>query len=195
MTLDYRMLTGEVLEASLGDVAALRIEVFREWPYIYEGDLAYEEQYLKPYLTTAGAVLVGAFNGTTLVGAATAMPLTTHDDDFGAAFADSPYDPGDIFYCAESVLLSAYRGHGAGHRFFDFREDAARAQGFRFCAFCAVVRPPDHPARPAGYRPLDAFWRARGYAPARGIIAEFSWKDIGDPEETRKSLQFWIRAL
>lgn len=195
MTLDLHVLTGDVLHAALPDVAALRISVFRDWPYLYDGDLAYEEAYLAPYLTTEGAVLVGAFDNTKLVGAATAMPLCAHDDDFAAAFAGSEYDPAQVFYCAESVLLPKYRGQGAGHRFFDLREEAARAQRFSICAFCSVVRADDHPARPAGYRPLDAFWRARGYTPVAGVVAEFSWKDLGAGEETAKRLQFWARAL
>ncbi len=102
---------------------------------------------------------------------------------------------GAVFYCAESVLLPGYRGQGIGHRFFDLREAHARTMGFTHCAFCSVIRPADHPARPADYRPLDGFWRARGYAPMPGVIAEFSWKDLGEDHETRKPLQFWMRAL
>jgi hypothetical protein len=57
-------------------------------------------------------------------------------------------------------------------------------------------RPPgDHPARPEGYRPLDRFWRARGYAPLDGVVAHFGWRDIGEVEETQKPLQFWMRNL
>jgi hypothetical protein len=57
------------------------------------------------------------------------------------------------------------------------------------------VRPADHPSRPADYRPLDDFWRKRGYAPLPGVVARFAWKDLGEAEETRKTLQFWIRKL
>jgi hypothetical protein len=49
--------------------------------------------------------------------------------------------------------------------------------------------------RPATYRSNDAFWRGRGYAPLPGILAEFSWKDMGDAEESVKPLQFWMRAV
>lgn len=49
--------------------------------------------------------------------------------------------------------------------------------------------------RPAGYRPLDVFWRKRGYAPVTGAIAEHSWKDAGQAEETRKPMQVWLREL
>jgi GNAT superfamily N-acetyltransferase len=100
-----------------------------------------------------------------------------------------------VFYCAESVLLPEYRGQGAGHAFFDAREAHARALGRSHAAFCSVIRPADHPARPADHRPLDAFWTGRGYAPLPGAIAQFRWKDLGEAGQTEKPLQFWTRAL
>ena len=188
-------LRGAALEAALDDVARLRISVFRDWPYLYDGDFAYERRYLEPYRSSAGAILAGAFDGSALIGAATGTPMEDHADDFAAAFAQTGLALNEIFYCAESVLLPAYRGRGLGHRFFDIREAHARALGRRHIAFCAVIRPDTHPARPAEYRPLDAFWRGRGYAPLPGVVARFRWKDIGEAEESAKALQFWIKEL
>ncbi|MEY2961715.1 MAG: hypothetical protein RLZ60_1545, partial [Pseudomonadota bacterium] len=88
-----------------------------------------------------------------------------------------------------------YRGQGAGHVFFDMREAKAKALGRRYVAFCSVMRPEDHPARPADYRPLDGFWRKRGYEKLDGVIARFKWTDHGDAEQTEKPLQFWMKAL
>ena len=195
MTLRIETLTGAALAAALDDVARLRIEVFRAWPYLYDGDLAYEREYLQSYRDSAGAVVVGAFDADRLVGAATGTPLADHADDFAAAFAASTLDMADIFYCAESVLLPAYRGQGAGHGFFDAREAHARELGFAKSAFCSVIRPKEHPLHPTGYTPLDPFWRKRGYRPLPGVVAEFAWKDIGQPKETTKALQFWLRDL
>ena len=195
MTLRIETLTGAALAAALDDVARLRIEVFRAWPYLYDGDLAYERDYLQSYRDSAGAVVVGAFDEDRLVGAATGTPLADHADDFAAAFAASTLDMADIFYCAESVLLPAYRGQGAGHGFFDAREAHARELGFAKSAFCSVIRPKEHPLHPTGYTPLDPFWRKRGYRPLPGVVAEFAWKDIDQPKETTKTLQFWLRDL
>lgn len=188
-------LTGEALDAALDDVAVLRIRVFRDWPYLYDGDLGYERGYLETYRTSDAAILVGAFDGNRLVGAATGTPMADHADDFAAAFDGTGLALNDIFYCAESVLLPEYRGRGVGHRFFDLREAHGRDLGATVSAFCGVVRPLDHPLRPDGYRPLDGFWRKRGYAPLDGAIAWFSWKDVGKTEATRKPLQVWTRAL
>ncbi|MGA0615761.1 GNAT family N-acetyltransferase [Paracoccus sp. KR1-242] len=188
------ILTDDAVAAVLDDLARLRIEVFRTWPYLYDGDLDYERDYLKVY-QAPGAVVVAAYDGARMVGASTGAPMEHHAEDFAAAFAGRPERLDEIFYCAESVLLPDWRGHGLGHVFFDGREAQARALGRRFSAFCSVQRPPDHPLRPADYRPLDDFWRKRGYEPLSGVVAEFDWKDIDAPVSTKKPLQFWMKSL
>lgn len=195
MSVTIRQLTGAALESALDDVANLRIAVFRDWPYLYDGNLFYERRYLATYRDSPSAIVVGAFDGDRLVGAATGTPMENHAEEFGAAFAGTGRVLSEIFYCAESVLLLEYRGRGIGHAFFDLREAHARSLGRRWSAFCRVLRPEDHPLRPADYRPLDAFWRKRGYAPLEGVMAEFSWKDVGEAEESAKPMQFWIKAL
>ncbi|WP_238368055.1 GNAT family N-acetyltransferase [Mesobacterium pallidum] len=195
MSVTTRVLTGAALDAALDDVARLRITVFRAFPYLYDGSLAYERDYLQAYRDSDRAVLVGAFDGVKLVGAATGTPMEDHASDFAAPFAGVGVPLEDIFYCAESVLLADYRGQGVGHAFFDAREAHARALGRKHAAFCGVIRPEDHPERPADYAPLDPFWRKRGYAPLPGVVAKFKWTDVGDSEQTEKPLQFWMRDL
>ena len=51
--IETRRLLGESLGAALEDVARLRIAVFRTWPYLYDGDLAYEQEYLQTYRDSA----------------------------------------------------------------------------------------------------------------------------------------------
>jgi GNAT superfamily N-acetyltransferase len=176
------------------DLARLRIAVFREFPYLYEGSLAYEKSYLGSYFATPAALLViaRAADGR-VVGASTAMPMVDAEPVFREALESAGRDPRRCFYFGESVLLPEFRGHGIGHRFFDERENAALAAGYGTTAFCAVVRPPDHPLRPAGYRPLDAFWNKRGYTHHPEITANLDWLEPGDTGESEHTLSFWMR--
>lgn len=185
----------EARAAALPDLARLRIAVFREWPYLYEGTLAYEERYLAHFIAEPGAVLVVARDGDAIVGAATASPMAGQDDYIRKPFGDAGQDVGRLFYFGESVLLPGYRGHGIGHAFFDHREAGAKAAGADAACFCGVIRPADHPLRPEDARDLGSFWRARGYAPLDGMIAHYDWKDIDQSEETRHPMQFWHRKL
>lgn len=188
-------LTGPDITPVIDALAHLRIRVFREWPYLYDGDAAYEADYLREFAAAPDAVLVVARDAGEIVGAATASPLAAQKPDFRAPFEAEGIDPQTVFYFGESVLLGTYRGRGIGHAFFDHREAQAVRCGAGIASFCAVVRPSDHPARPAGYRPLDAFWRKRGYAPVEGMIGAFDWRDIGQSEETPHPMQFWMRRL
>ena len=195
MTLTYQVLDGDAVAAALDDLARLRIDVFADWPYLYAGSLDYERDYVATYRDAQNAILVAAKDGDRIVGAATGTPMEDHASDFAAPFAATGIPLTDIFYCAESVLLADYRGQGAGHVFFDMREAKAKALGRRYVAFCSVMRPEDHPARPADYRPLDEFWRKRGYEKLDGVVARFKWTDHGDAEQSEKPLQFWMKAL
>lgn len=189
-------LTSERLRTHLDGLARLRIEVFRAFPYLYEGSTVYEERYLKAYAENDGSVIVGAFDGPDLIGAATGMPLSHEMDSLQRPFVEKGYDPAKVFYFGESVLRDRYRGRGIGVAFFREREAHARSlDGFTRAAFCAVIRPPDHPRRPDGYQPLDAFWRRRGYAPVEGLIGHIAWRDLDEEEETEKPMQFWMKAL
>lgn len=188
-------LAGPALGERIDDLAALRISVFRAFPYLYDGDAAYERDYLKAYADSPGAIVIGAFDGDRLVGAATAAPMEDHAAEFAAPFEARGHDLSTILYFGESVLLPDYRGHGLGHAFFEGREAHARALGRAYATFCAVIRPIDHPDRPADYSPLDGFWRKRGYAPLEGVVTDYSWKDVGDADETAKPMQFWMRTL
>ena len=195
MTLRVAPLTGSALQAALGDLAALRIAVFAAYPYLYAGSERYEREYLAEFTAAPDAVLVAAFDGQRIVGAATASPLLAQDDYIREPFGRAGIDPAPVFYFGESVLLPDYRGRGIGHAFFDHREAAARAWGASQASFCAVVRAEDHPARPAGYVPLVAFWMRRGYAPVPGLKGQFHWREHGEAADSAKPMQYWMRSL
>lgn len=196
MSLEVVGLRGAALADGLPALAQLRMEVFRSWPYLYDGSIAYETTYLQTFAKAAGAIIVVARDGDAIVGCATAAPMRSVDPAFAAPFRARGMDVDRVFYCGESVLRAAYRGRGVGHAFFDQREAQARQLGgFATSAFCAVVRPEDHPLRPANYVPLDAFWTRRGYRKAHGMTCTYAWKDIGQAEETEKPMQFWTKDL
>ncbi|MGV6873529.1 GNAT family N-acetyltransferase [Pseudochelatococcus sp. B33] len=187
---------GEAAAPYIDDLARLRITVFRAFPYLYEGTEDYERRYLATYARSVESLFVLALDGETVVGASTGIPMGEETEAFKAPFLDGGWNPERIFYFGESVLLSAYRGRGIGVRFFEEREAHARRLGrFDYCCFCAVERPADHPLRPAGYEPLDAFWNRRGYRHHPELRTAFTWRDVGDDTETAKPMSFWLKEI
>ena len=194
---DIRLQAYRGKEASrlVDGLASLRIAVFRDWPYMYDGDRDYEARYLGSFINGDGAFVAAAFDGGDLVGAATAAPLIQHIDDLAEPVEALGLDPAAIFYLSESVLLSSYRGLGLGHRFFELREAEARSQGFSTCLFCSVDRSTADPRRPEDARSLESFWQKRGYERIEGSKAHISWREIGETAETDHTLSLWIRYL
>ncbi|MBB1061058.1 GNAT family N-acetyltransferase [Marilutibacter spongiae] len=190
-----RVLSGAAIQAHVVDLARLRIEVFRQWPYLYEGDARYEASYLKVYLQSAHSIAVLAMEGGKVVGASTGLPLQDESVAFRKPFEAGPIAPSEVFYFGESVLLPPYRGRGLGHRFFDLREAHARSLGgFRWTAFCAVQRDAGDPRQPPFHRGHEAFWRKRGYTPRPELSVRLPWNEI-DVGEMDHVLTYWMRPL
>ena len=195
MTLAVRTLAGAEALEHLDDLARLRIAVFAEYPYLYDGSPEYEAEYLREFARTADSVLVVALDGDRIAGAATASPVVGQKPELRRPFEERGFDTARLFYFGESVLLPAYRGQRVGHAFFDHREAAARAAGATHATFASVIRPGDHPSRPHDYRPHDAFWTKRGYARVEGLATQLAWKEHGEAHESPKPMEYWIRAL
>jgi GNAT superfamily N-acetyltransferase len=193
--LRFETLAGAALHPLLPDLARLRIAVFRDWPYLYEGDVAYERRYLRAHADAPGAAVAVCRDGDRVVGAATCEPMTQGHAPVRAVFQAAGLDPSLFCYFGESVLLAPYRGRGAGVRSFAEREAHARALGLSFAAFCGVERDPADPRRPPDHVPLDDFWRKRGYTPRPDLVVTFEWKEVGATNETPHRLSFWMKDL
>lgn len=197
MTLRLETVTaGPALDRLLDALAGLRIAVFRDWPYLYDGSREYEARYLEKLAAADGSVVIAAFDGDRLVGASTGLPLAAEHAEFVAPFAARGHDVDRLYYGSETILLKPYRGRGLYRGFFAGREGHARSlRRFDHLVFCGVVRPDSHPLRPADAPSLDPIWRHLGYARMDGVTTSFRWKDVDQDHQTAKQMQFWIKSL
>jgi len=196
MSMQLETVIGDALAGYIPHIARLRMTVFREYPYLYDGSEAYEAEYLRTYTASGEAVAVLARDGDAIVGASTGIPLAAETEAFVRPFEALGLDPATVFYCGESVLLPAWRGRGIYRAFFEAREAYARGLGgISWISFCGVVRPENHPLRPALWEPLDAVWRHFGYAPEPKLRTNCAWKDIDQPASTEHPMQFWLKPL
>jgi hypothetical protein len=194
--LEVRRYCGAAIAPHVPALAQLRIAVFREFPYLYDGSLAYEERYLQTYVDAPGSVALLAFAGDNVVGASTGVPLEDETADFQAPFVRRDGNVAHVFYCGESIVDVAYRGRGLYRRFFAGREAHALELGtFSTSTFCAVERPREHPLRPVDYRGLDTVWKHFGYVRHPELATTFAWKDVDRAADTEKSMVFWLKAL
>ena len=195
MDIRIKTVSGEEIREHIPELAKLRIQVFRDFPYLYKGSWEYEKKYLKTYLRSDKTVFVLVIDGDEVVGASSGMPLELETQEVKRPFEMQGLNADEVFYFGESVLDKRYRGRGFGKRFYTERENHAQSHGFTWCAFCGVVRPENHPLRPAGHRPLDAFWISQGYDKKPEMTTFFEWQDVGQPQPTKKEMVFWMKKI
>ena len=193
--LQIKTFTGTHIREIIPVLARLRIAVFREYPYLYDGSVAYESEYLSHYASHEKSLVVTVYDKDKIVGASTAMPLLDYGEEVVNPFKESEYNTEAIFYFGESVLDKHYRGLGFGRRFFSEREEWAKKLEYQLATFCAVNRLPTDTRQPAGYKPLNAFWERLGYKKQPGLECQFTWKEIDSADESPKSLTFWTKDL
>ena len=105
-------LNGERLLEHLDQLAGLRLSIFREYPYLYDGLLEDERRYLSGY-AAQGQVLLAVDNDQ-VAGAITGMPLAEESGAFVEPFRAAGLAP----FPARAVRDAAARGAGppAGRR-------------------------------------------------------------------------------
>lgn len=194
-SLRYQSLQGAAIASQLEPLAHLRLQVFRDWPYLYEGTLDYERHYLETYIACPNSLAVLVWDGAQCIGATTALPMTQAQPEMRVPFEQAGLPVADYLYFGESVVLASHRGLGIGVRFFELREAHALSLDLAHCTFCAVDRPIDHPLKPDDYLGNDRFWQRRGYTRRPELACTFDWQDLDQPALTAHRLSFWTRRL
>jgi GNAT superfamily N-acetyltransferase len=190
-----QLLTGTAVADALDDLATLRLDIFPEYPYLYQGKREDELTYLSTYAEAPDACVILAYDGVTVIGAATGMPLIHEDAQMRDAFAGSALPLDEVYYVGELLFRPAYRNCGMGRKLLAQLENYIRSLGNYHTITCATVeRPDDHPLRPSDYTPITRFLTRTGFARLSGVSTSFMWLEI-DGVKRDHPMQFWIKDL
>ena len=196
MSVSIKAFSGKQAAAHIEEIAALRIEVFREFPYLYDGSFEYEKEYLARYFNAPDAKIFLVFDEKNAVGVTTCIPLWQEIPEIQKPFMEMGLNLQEYFYLGESILKKEYRGQGIGKKFFQFREEEAKKHSqVKYTTFSALTRKEDHLLKPDDYKSLNGFWRKSGYVLESDLYTFLCWKDVDQLKETRKKLEFWIKKL
>lgn len=190
-----QLLTGAAIADALDDLATLRLDIFPEYPYLYQGRREDELAYLVTYAEAPDACVIHACDGVTVVGAATGMPLVHEDVRMLDAFAGTTFPLGEVYYVGELLFRPAYRNCGLGKKLLDRLESHIRSLGRYRTLTCATVeRPDDHPLRSRDYIPIKRFLARTGFVRLPGVTTYFMWRET-DGVKRDHPMQFWSKEL
>jgi GNAT superfamily N-acetyltransferase len=186
---------GTLAAGMVQELAVLRLSIFREFPYLYQGCLEDELGYLGHYAEVADSIVVSVTDSGRVVGAATGIPLSHESRALVDPFAVTPYVVEEIYYVGELLFYPEYRNRGLGMRLLTQIEQQVRALGnYRYLVCATIVRPDDHPSRPEGYLPIERFLNRAGFILLPGITTSFAWRET-DGSTREHEMKFWIKNL
>lgn len=190
-----QLLTGAAIADVLDDLATLRLDIFPEYPYLYQGRREDELTYLATYAEAPDACVILAYDGNCVVGAATGMPLIHEDARMLDAFAGAAFPLNEVYYVGELLFRPAYRNCGLGRKLLGRFESHIRSLGRCRTLTCATVeRPDDHPLRPREYIPITRFLARTGFTRLPGVTTHFMWRET-DGIVRDHPMQFWSKEL
>jgi len=190
-----QVLTGQEAKKYINDIARIRLTLFREYPYLYKGTAAYEEEYLETYFKSPHTVILLVFDGDKVVGFSNAIPLADESDEMKAPFIQKGLNLNDYLYIGEVMVYPPYRGQGILRKFLEFHEAKARKEGYKYTVFMTVERPENHPCKPDNYEPLDAVWKHFGYKLVPGLQISLAWTQVDTNQETGNTLAIWQKTM
>jgi GNAT superfamily N-acetyltransferase len=187
---------GSEIHPHIDEFAALRLSTFREYPYLYEGDIENERNYLKLYSGSQNSLLLLAKDGGKVIGAISGIPLKETSKVYWGVFSENSISLDDIYYLGELILLKEYRSGGIGTRLYDHFEKLIREKKiYTTIAFAELAESGDDPQKPEDYISLEEFWGKRGFVKHPELAASFSWKQTGKDQKTRHALVFSTKML
>ena len=194
-TLRIESLSGSAATAKLGEWARLRIEIFSEYPYLYEGATKGEQAYLSTYLRTPRARILGLFEGAHVGGMATMAPLDACEDFAEDVVKATGLAPKTCLYVGDIIFEPRYRGRGLFNVCFNAAEDWGRAHGFSHIVAAAIRTSPTDAGRPQDYRPIAGLFARVGLEKLSGVSMTATYPSTLSHRPEPHVLEYWHKVI
>ena len=200
MTIEIKIFIEKDAKSYIEYISKLRIEVFREFPYLYNGDIEYEMKYMKDYTSDQKGMIAVAWKEGEIAGISTGIPLISESEivaEAHDAFKSHNINSKDCYYYGEIIVLPKFRGLGITSKLYEAQDEIIKKWGFKHACILTVVRESDHPLKPKAYKSLDNMWSHLGFF-KNNIRVEFHWPTIqhdGSTKDVKNTLEFWTKDM
>lgn len=191
------ILTGNDMQGTLEFVAQQRMRHYKGYPYLYEGNMQEEMEYLNLVASSPHSALCVVYKDDHIVGfamGASFQEFAVHFKGSIELFNAAGRNPHDYFYIADDIILPGYEGHMLTERMFEHLEQYAINLGFAYT--CIVHEQYDtHPLKPKNYCDMD--WSKLGYTKT-GSAIHFVWNTLqadGSSCKQEHILPYWAKKL
>ncbi len=195
MPIDTHLITRRSIAEQIEELGQFRIAIFRDWPYLYDGNMPYERDYLSRYARCESSFVLVGRDAHGIRYACTAIPLKHELPQFQQSFLERQIPVDNKFYLGEIMVRRELRGQGMGRLLMNkaLSTIAELNHPSAEVVLATVIRPSTHPLKPADYNASDHLWTKSGFARRDDLVMTLDWKDIDQERETTKEMVYWLR--
>ncbi len=197
---DFKISQGDHLEQLIPEIAKARLELFKEFPYLYEGTYENESKYLKDFACNPKSIILTAHEGDKLIAFVTATAVES-GFELTEAIKDlmqgQGIDTGKYFYISEMMVYPEFRSFELQNKLKKDIENYALKNNYSKTCFLSVFRENDHPLRPERYKEVSRLWKFNKYHKTE-ISTEFEWNTVQKDSESKlmnNRLDLWEKEL
>lgn len=180
-------------------VAQQRLSAYRDYPYLYQGTMEEEIQYLDWFSKLKHSALVIAFYHDEPVGFITGTSLSGFDFHYKGSIdlfknAGLPFDT--YYYFSDAIIMPEHRNKSLITQMAQMLEEHADILGYTATCFVCESHA-SHPLKPDGYKELNGLFQKHGYSKTEMVVA-YNWPtrqiDGGDKMQVH-AMNYWIKQL
>lgn len=175
------------------------MQMYQEFPYLYQGNDSYEHDYTKMYHDVAHAVMAVASVENTYVGMALGLPVYAVDFvPLGALLQEKGYCPQQVFYISDVIVQEKYRKLGIATQLMRVMQEQALSWGYTSLCLATVVRDSSHPLCPSTFQSSDRLWLKLGFLKTDILLEPIIWPTVqpdGTVQDYANSMVLWIKSI
>ena len=180
----------------------MRIRLFKEFPYLYQGSMDYEREYMKAYAKDPKSTIAIASCDKNIIGVSTGIPLVSESsivDGSAQLITQAGEAPEDYYYYGEILIEPEHRGNKISSKLYSAQNELVKKWGYKKVCILTVVRQKNHPLKPKEYQSLDSMWTHFNYNRfIPPILVTYDWNTFQCSGEVRmqsNELEMWHKTL
>lgn len=176
-------------------IVQLANDLFKKYPYLYDGSDAEYTKHLTSYAQSRHGVVSIAFDGDKIIGVATGIPLSEAWEKYQSPFRAKGEDTSKIFYLGELLVTPEYTGKGLGQQMTKNVEQFAKEKGFKTITAQVIDEKTVKETAPQNHYSMTNVLKKLSYQERPELKLISYWTNVNDSKDTPHQMVYWTKSL
>lgn len=176
-------------------IVQLSNDLFKKYPYLYDGSDAEYTKHLTSYAQSKHGVVSIAFDGNKVIGVATGIPLSEAWEKYQQPFRKKGENIDKIFYLGELLVSPEYTGKGLGQQMTKNVEQFAKGRGYTTITAQVIDEKSVKETAPQNHYSMTNVLKKLNYQERPEINLVSYWTNVNESKESPHQMLYWTKAL